>query len=103
MWFIRSSFRASTSRAERFETGMSGGIASVEAGRTERTSGTAASDRFLGIPVKPLTRRRIANFKANRRGYWSPWIFLALSVLSLFPDFIANDQPLLPPSPGQFH
>src|SRR3546814_15273206 len=74
---------------------MSGGIASVEAGRTERTSGTAASDRFLGIPVKPLTRRRIANFKANRRGYWSTWIFLALFVLSLFAEFIANDKPLL--------
>lgn len=82
---------------------MSGGIASVEAGRTERTSGTAASDRFLGIPVKPLTRRRVANFKANRRGYWSTWIFLVLFVLSLFAEFIANDKPLLLRYDGGFY
>ena len=26
----------------------------------------------------PITQRRIENFKANRRGWWSLWIFLAL-------------------------
>ncbi|WP_349256375.1 ABC transporter permease [Arenibaculum sp.] len=45
--------------------------------------------------VTPLTQRRIANFKANRRGWWSLWIFLVLFVLSLFAEFIANDRPLL--------
>ncbi|MDP6184226.1 MAG: ABC transporter permease [Gammaproteobacteria bacterium] len=52
-------------------------------------------NRFLGLPVTPLTRRRIDNFKANRRGFWSLWIFMALLVASLFAELIANDRPLL--------
>jgi microcin C transport system permease protein len=51
--------------------------------------------RVLGIRITPLTRRRIDNFKANRRGFWSLWIFLALFVVSLFAEFIANDKPFL--------
>ena len=45
------------------------------------------------IALSPLNRRRWQNFKANRRGYWSLWIFLVLFVVSLFAEFIANDQP----------
>jgi microcin C transport system permease protein len=45
--------------------------------------------------LSPLNQRRWQNFKANRRGYWSLWIFLALFVLALFSEFIANDRPLL--------
>ena len=45
--------------------------------------------------LSPLNRRRFANFRANRRGYWSFWIMLTLFVLSLFAEFIANDRPLL--------
>ncbi|MEO1397843.1 MAG: ABC transporter permease [Pseudomonadota bacterium] len=45
--------------------------------------------------VTPLNERRWKNFKANRRGYWSFWIFLVLFVLSLFAEFIANDKPIL--------
>jgi microcin C transport system permease protein len=45
------------------------------------------------IAVSPINRRRWQNFKANRRGYWSLWIFLVLFVVSLFAEFIANDQP----------
>ncbi|PTW62827.1 microcin C transport system permease protein [Breoghania corrubedonensis] len=45
--------------------------------------------------ISPLNRRRLASFKANRRGYWAFWIFLVLFVLSLFADVIANDKPLL--------
>ena len=45
--------------------------------------------------ISPLNRRRWQNFKANRRGYWSLWIFLFLFVLSLFSEFIANDRPVL--------
>ena len=41
-----------------------------------------------------LNARRWRNFKANRRGYWSLWIFMVLFVISLFAEFIANDQPL---------
>lgn len=54
-----------------------------------------AQDRLLGLAIRPLTRRRIENFRANRRGYWSLWIFLTLFVLSLFAEFIANDKPVL--------
>ncbi len=52
-------------------------------------------DRFLGMRITPLTRRRLANFRANRRGFWSFWIFLVLFTLSLGAEFIANDRPLL--------
>ncbi|MCZ6632149.1 MAG: ABC transporter permease [bacterium] len=52
-------------------------------------------DRFLGIPISRLTRRRLQNFKANRRGYWSLWIFLGVFLLTLPAEFIANDKPLL--------
>ncbi len=50
--------------------------------------------RRRGI-ISPLNKRRWQNFKANRRGYWSLWIFLVLFVLSLFAEFIANDKPVL--------
>jgi microcin C transport system permease protein len=45
--------------------------------------------------VSPLNQRRWRNFKANRRGYWSLWIFLALFGLSLVSELIANDRPIL--------
>ncbi len=43
----------------------------------------------------PLTQRRLAQFKANKRGYVSFWIFLVLFIVTLFAEFIANDKPLL--------
>jgi microcin C transport system permease protein len=45
------------------------------------------------IALSPINRRRWENFKANRRGYWSFWIFLVLFIVSLFAEFIANDRP----------
>jgi microcin C transport system permease protein len=45
--------------------------------------------------LSPLTRRRLRNFRANRRGYWSLWIFLALFSVSLLAEVIANDRPLV--------
>ena len=45
--------------------------------------------------ISPLNERRLANFQANRRGFWSLWIFLGLLFLCLFAEFIANDKPLL--------
>ncbi|WP_349366238.1 MAG: ABC transporter permease [Nitratireductor rhodophyticola] len=45
--------------------------------------------------LSPINRRRWQNFCANRRGYWSLWIFLILFVLSLFAEFLANDKPIL--------
>ncbi len=47
------------------------------------------------MALRPITHRRIAAFKANKRGYYSAIIFGAMFVLSLFAEFIANDRPLL--------
>ncbi len=45
--------------------------------------------------LSPINRRRWDNFKANRRGYLSFWLFMILFVVSLFAEFIANDKPFL--------
>jgi microcin C transport system permease protein len=45
--------------------------------------------------VSPINQRRWAQFKANRRGWWSLWIFGVLFVLTLGAELIANDRPLL--------
>ncbi len=45
--------------------------------------------------LTPLARRRLSQFKANKRGYWSFWIFMVLMLVCLFADVIANDKPLL--------
>jgi len=47
------------------------------------------------MALSPLTRRRLAIFRAHQRGYWSLWIFLVLFVVALFAEFIANDRPLV--------
>lgn len=47
------------------------------------------------MSLSPINQRRWQNFKDNRRGYWSLWLFLALFVISLFAEFIANDKPIL--------
>ena len=61
------------------------------------------SRRFIGYNPSPLVRRRLANFRANRRGFWSLWIFLVLFGLSLFAEFIANDRPLLVSYDGRLY
>jgi microcin C transport system permease protein len=45
------------------------------------------------VALSPINRRRWENFKKNRRGYWSLWIFLALFFFTLGAEFIANDKP----------
>ena len=45
--------------------------------------------------LSPLTRRRLANFRSNKRGFWSLCIFLTFFTLTLFAEFLANDKPLL--------
>lgn len=47
------------------------------------------------MTLSPLTKRRLSQFKANKRGYVCFWIFLILFVFTLFAEFIANDKPLL--------
>ncbi|MEX0374559.1 ABC transporter permease [Spiribacter sp. 370] len=45
--------------------------------------------------LDPINQRRWAQFKANRRGWWSLWIFLVLFVVSLGAEFVANERPLV--------
>lgn len=47
------------------------------------------------LRLRPIDRRRMDNFKANRRGFWSFWVFAALFLVSLASDFVANDRPIL--------
>ncbi len=47
------------------------------------------------MTISPINQRRWQNFKANRRGFWSLWIFLILFVVSLGAELIANDKPIL--------
>jgi microcin C transport system permease protein len=51
----------------------------------------------------PLNQRRWANFKANKRGFWSLWIFLALFSVTLCAEFVANDNPLLVKYDGHYY
>jgi microcin C transport system permease protein len=71
---------------------------------------TAASPMGLAVPptgqrlaLSPLNRRRWECFKANRRGYWALWIFLALFIVTLFAECIANDKPFLVEYDGHFY
>jgi len=64
---------------------------------------TPAALTFLGRRITPLTRRRLDNFGANRRGFWSLWIFLVIFGVTLFAELIANDRPLLVRYDGGFY
>jgi len=79
---------------------------------SKRENAIAEDSRFFDQPklkkqkkswVSPINQRRWKNFKANRRGYWSLWIFLILFFISLFAEFIANDRPLLVEYNGQYY
>jgi microcin C transport system permease protein len=64
---------------------------------------SAESGAALSLPrrarsrfsLSPINQRRWENFKANRRGYVSFWLFLILFFVSLFAEFIANDKPVM--------
>lgn len=47
------------------------------------------------MKMNPLTKERLARFRAHKRGYWSLWLFALLFFISLFAELIANDKPLL--------
>ena len=55
------------------------------------------------MPISPIARRRIALFKANKRGHWSLWIFLILFTLSLFAELIASDKPIVLSYKGELY
>jgi len=54
------------------------------------------------MALSALNQRRLANFRANRRAYWSLIIFGIVFVLSLFAEFIANDKPILVKYRGEY-
>lgn len=54
----------------------------------------APRSRALGMTLSPISARRWANFKANKRGYWSLWIVGILVFTSFLAEFIANDKPI---------
>lgn len=60
-------------------------------------------DRRLGVPISQINRRRLNNFKANKRGFVSFWIFSVIFVVTLFAEFIANDKPLLVSYDGKYY
>jgi microcin C transport system permease protein len=51
--------------------------------------------RLFGMQVRPLTLRRWLVFRNRKRSFWSLIIFLVLFTITLFAEFIANDQPIL--------
>ncbi|WP_150960225.1 ABC transporter permease [Marinobacter confluentis] len=55
------------------------------------------------MTLTPIQQRRLRNFRNNRRGFWSLWIFLALFGLSLCAELIANDKPLIVSYQGELY
>ena len=49
----------------------------------------------LSGKISPLNKRRMDNFKKNKRGLWSTYFFLILFIVSIFANFVANDRPLV--------
>lgn len=55
------------------------------------------------MTFSPLTRRRLMQFRAHRRGVWALRFFLILFALTLPAEFIANDKALLVRFDGRFY
>ncbi|OED39864.1 ABC transporter permease [Chromatiales bacterium (ex Bugula neritina AB1)] len=53
--------------------------------------------------MSPLNQRRLDNFKRNKRGYWSFWIFAVLFVVSIGAELVANDKPVLAQYDGRWY
>jgi microcin C transport system permease protein len=58
-------------------------LTTTGAGAIRPLEATPAALTFLGRRITPLTRRRLDNFRANRRGFWSLWIFLVVFGVTL--------------------
>ncbi len=59
------------------------------------TTIAASTAQISKSKMSPLTRRRLESFKANRRGWWSLWIFLVIFLVTLVAEVVANDKPIL--------
>lgn len=55
------------------------------------------------MALSPLNARRWRNFKANRRAFWSLWLFLVLFVASMFAEVLANDKPIVVSYRGELY
>ncbi len=53
--------------------------------------------------MSPTNKRRLQVFLANRRGYWSLWLFGVMFFVSLFAELIVNDKPLMVSYEGKLH
>lgn len=51
----------------------------------------------------PMTERRLRQFRRNRRGWYSLWIFLFLFFATLGAELIANDKPILLKYEGSYY
>lgn len=47
------------------------------------------------MALSAINRRRLDNFRRNRRGFFSFWLFLVFVILSLGAEFITNDRPVI--------
>lgn len=74
-------------------------MGSASPNAASKPSAPIRSDRPAWL--SPINQRRLKNFKANRRGFWSFVIFMALFILSLFAEFIANDRPIVASYKGE--
>ncbi|MGL5136791.1 MAG: ABC transporter permease [Beijerinckiaceae bacterium] len=68
----------------------------------ERAPLAPADARKGWLKLTPINQRRLDNFQANRRGYWSLVLFLILFVVTLCAEFIANDRPIVARYKGEW-
>ncbi|MCB9988696.1 MAG: ABC transporter permease [Rhodospirillales bacterium] len=55
------------------------------------------------MTLSPITQRRLTQFRANKRGFWSLWLFLALFIIAMAAPLLANDKPLLVKFDGGYY
>ncbi|MBP6678194.1 MAG: ABC transporter permease [Paracoccus sp.] len=55
------------------------------------------------MAMSELNRRRLRNFRRNKRAFWSLIIFSVLFVASLFAELIANDRPIMVSYKGEYY
>ncbi|MFC3057629.1 ABC transporter permease [Paenirhodobacter populi] len=53
--------------------------------------------------LSPLNQRRLRNFRAHRRAFWSLIIFSVLFGLSLLAEVVANDKPIIVSYRGELY
>lgn len=61
------------------------------------------SIRYVEFNLNPLTVKKLERFRAIRRGYFSFWTVLLLTVLSLFAELYVNNRALIVHYEGDFH